>query len=137
MSKRIVCVITICIALPLFAYAQDCCGPGGGGGAAVFAAAGNEGAAYRLKSVRHYAYSARHPGFTVGAEAGGITDSGEANISPRAEYQGSWGAGALGSFDVYGGVFYSAYFEKPHSNQLDTAVNVAWRFVPDEKSRLV
>ena len=123
-----------------FAYAQDCCGPGGGGGggaAPVSEVTGVGDYIYRLKSVRHYAYSARHPGFTVGAEAGGITDSGEANISPRAEYQESWGAGALGSFDVYGGVFYSVFFEKPHSHQANFAENIAWRLAPDEKSRIV
>jgi hypothetical protein len=92
---------------------------------------------YRLKSVRHYAYSARHPGLTAGLEGGGITNSGDANISPCLEYQGSWEAGALGSFDVYGAAFYSAFFEKPHSHQADLAENIAWRLAPDEDSRLV
>jgi hypothetical protein len=123
------------IALPVFAYAQDCCGPGGGGGggaAPTSAVVGSGGYIYRLKSVRHYAYSARHPGFVAGLEGGGITESGEANISPRLEYQGSFG-----SFDVYGAAFYTAFFEKPHSHQADLAENIAWRLAPDEKSRLV
>jgi hypothetical protein len=139
-NNRIACVITIGIALPFFAYPQDCCGPGGGGGggsAPVSAVAGIGDYIYRLKSVRHYAYSARHPGFSLGAETGGITEGGEANISPRLEYQGSLTAGALGSFDIYGSAFYSVFFEKPHSHQLDLSENIAWRFSPDEDSRLV
>jgi hypothetical protein len=126
--------------LPFFAYTQDCCGPGGGGGggsAPVSAVTGAGDYIYRLKSVRHYAYSARHPGFTAGAETGGITDGGDANISPRLEYQGSLGAGSLSSFDMYGAAFYSVFFEKPHSHQLDLSENIAWRFSPDEDSRIV
>jgi hypothetical protein len=118
--------------LPLSARAQDCCGPGGGGGAAVFDAAENAGAEYRLKNARRYAYSMRHPGFTAGLEAGGITDRVDANLSPHIEYSGSFG-----SIDLYAAVFYSAFFGKPHSHQLDAAVNVAWRLAPDESSRLV
>jgi hypothetical protein len=98
----------------------------------VAAVAGSGNYVYRLKNVRHYAYSARHPGFTAGLETGGITESGEANISPRLEYQGSFG-----SFDVYGAAFYTAFFEKPHSHQADFAENIAWRLAPDEDSRLV
>jgi hypothetical protein len=101
------------------------------------AAVGSGDYIYRLKNVRRYAYSARHPGFTAGLEGGGITDGGEANISPRVEYQGSWEAGALGSFDVYGAGFYSVFFEKPYSHQADLAENIAWRLAPDEDSRLV
>jgi hypothetical protein len=74
MNKIMVCAIT-CIFLPLFAHAQDCCGPGGGdaGGALTSAAAGGSGDyVYRFKNVRHYAYSARHPGFTAGLETGGM-----------------------------------------------------------------
>jgi hypothetical protein len=92
---------------------------------------------YRIKSVRHYAYSARHPGFTAGLEGGGVTDGGEANISPRVEYSGSWETGSLGSFDLYGAAFYSVFFEKPHSHQIDAAENIAWRLAPDDHSRLV
>ena len=139
MNKNTVCIIAAFIVLPLFAYGQDCCGPGGGGGGAapVAAIAGSGDYLYRLKNVRHYAYSARHPGFTVGAETGGITDKGEVNISPRLEWQGSPAAGALGNFEVYGAAFYSVFFEKPHSHQLDLSENIAWRFAPDEDSRLV
>jgi hypothetical protein len=126
--------------LPLFARAQDCCGPGGGdaGGALTSAAAVESGGyVYRLKNVRHYAYSARHPGFTAGLETGGISDGAEANITPRLEYQGSWEAGALGSFDMYGGAFYSVFLDKPYSHQADLAENIAWRLAPGENSRLV
>jgi hypothetical protein len=139
MSKSLMMIIMV-IALPVFAYAQDCCGPGGGGGGgapAIAAVAGNGDYVYRLKNVRHYAYNARRPGFTVGLEGGGITDGGEANISPRLEYQDSLGAGALGSFDLYGAAFYSVFFDKSHSHQADLAENIAWRFAPDENSRLV
>lgn len=134
MSKSLVLIIVF-ITLSLFAYAQDCCGPGGGGGGGAPAVAAVEGSrdyVYRLKNVRHYAYSARHPGFTAGIESGGITENGEPNISPRLEYQNSFG-----SFDVYGAAFYSVFFEKPHSHQADLAENIAWRFAPDENSRLV
>ena len=134
------CVIPVCIAFPFFTYAQDCCGPGGGGGggaAPVSALVGSGDYIYRLKSVRHYAYSARHPGFTVGAEIGGITDKGEASSTPRLEWQDSLAAGVLGSFDIYGAAFYSVFFGKPHSHQLDLSENIAWRFAPDEDSRLI
>lgn len=139
MSKRLVMIIVF-TALPFFIYAQDCCGPGGGGGGgapAISAVTGVGDYIYRLKSVRHYAYSARHPGFVAGVETGGITDGGEANISPRIEYQGSLAAGGLGSFEVYGAAFYSVFFEKPHSHQIDLSENIAWRLAPDEDSRLV
>jgi hypothetical protein len=142
--NKVVLVISF-IFLTGFIYGQDCCGPGGGGGGgmpAISAVAGSGDYACRLKSVRHYSYSARHPGFTLGAEGGGITDGGEASISPRVEYQGSPGAGARGtsslsSFDIYGAAFYSVFFEKPHSHQLDLSENIAWRLAPDEKSRIV
>jgi hypothetical protein len=124
-----------------FSYGQDCCGPGGGGGggnlASASAVVGSGDYTYRLKNVRRYAYSTRHPGLTAGLEGGGIMDGGGANISPRLEYQGSWEASSLGSFDVYGGAFYSVFFDKPHSHQADLAENIAWRFSPDEDSRLV
>ncbi|MDR3114301.1 MAG: hypothetical protein LBU25_02140 [Treponema sp.] len=120
------------IALPFFARAQDCCGPGGGGGGAVFTTAQNHGVNYRIKNVRPYAYSVRHPGFTLGLETGGIPDGSRANISPRVEYSGSFG-----SFDGYGGAFYSVFFGKPHSHQIDAAENIAWRLAPDKDSRLV
>jgi hypothetical protein len=139
MNKIMVCAITF-IFLPRFAHAQDCCGPGGGdvGGALTSAAAvGSGGYVYRLKNARHYAYSARHPGLTLGLDGGGVTDGAEANISPRLEYSGSWEAGSLGSFDVYGGAFYSVFFDKPYSHQADLAENIAWRFAPGENSRLV
>jgi hypothetical protein len=138
MNKRLVRITFM--LLPLFAYTQDCCGPGGGGGGAATisaAVAGSGDYIYRLKNVRYYAYSARHPGFTAGLEGGGISDGTEAAVSPRLEYQGSWGAGALGSFDVYGAAFYTVFFEKPYSHQADLAENIAWRLAPDEKSRLV
>jgi hypothetical protein len=60
MSKSLMMIIMV-IALPVFAYAQDCCGPGGGGGSgasAIAAVAGSGDYVYRLKNVRHYAYSA-------------------------------------------------------------------------------
>ncbi|MDR2142858.1 MAG: hypothetical protein LBP29_00630 [Treponema sp.] len=103
----------------------------------MIASPDNEGAGYRLRNARHYAYSARHPGLTLGFDGGGVTDGAEANISPRLEYSGSWEAGYLGSFDLYGGAFYSVFFEKPHSHQIDVAENIAWRFAPDDNSRLV
>jgi hypothetical protein len=130
MHKRLACVAFM--ALPLYAWAQDCCGPGGSGGAAVFAAIDSGDVNYRLKNVRPYAYSARHPGFVAGLESGGITDGTKNNITPRVEYQGSFG-----SFDVYGAAFYSVFFDKPHSHQADLAGNIAWRLVPGENSRLV
>jgi hypothetical protein len=139
MSKSPV-IIIVFMTLPVFVRAQDCCGPGGGGGGGAQAAAAVAGSGdyiYRLKNVRHYAYSARHPGFTAGLEGGGMTENGGATVSPRLEYQGSLGAGAQGSFDVYGAACYSVFFEKPHSHQLDLAENIAWRLAPDEDSRLV
>jgi hypothetical protein len=134
MSKSLV-IIIVFITLPVFIRAQDCCGPGGGGGGgapSVPSVAGSGDYVYRLKNVRHYAYSARHPGFTAGLETGGITDGGETNISPRFEY-----AGSFGSFDVYGAAFYTVFFEKLHSHQADFAENIAWRLAPDEDSRMV
>jgi hypothetical protein len=128
MNKPIVCVITIFIALPLSARGQDCCGPGGGGATTVFAVAGNGSPGYRINNVRRYAYNARRSGFTAGLETGGS----QAGISPRLEYSASFG-----SFDVYGGVFYSAFFDKPHSRQVDASENIAWRLAPDKDSRLV
>ena len=98
--------------------------------------AGSGDYSYRLRNVRHYAHSARHPGFTAGLE-GGAGDGAGALVSPSLEYQGSWGAGALGSFDVYGAAFYTVFSEKPYSHQVDLAENIAWRLVPYEKSRLV
>ncbi|MDR0557228.1 MAG: hypothetical protein LBG43_05090 [Treponema sp.] len=123
------------IFLTGFTYGQDCCGPGGGGsgsGMDITAITGSGGYVYRLKNARHYAYSARRPGFTTGIEGGGIPDSGNAAISPRLEY-----ANSFGSFDVYGGIFYSVFFEKPHSHQADFSENIAWHFAPDKNSRLV
>jgi hypothetical protein len=140
MNKGIVWIMAF-MALPVFSYAQDCCGPGGGGGGGAMAPSASAGGSgdyiYRLKNLRHYSNSGRHPGFTAGLEGGGITDGGEANISPRVEYQGSWDTGVLGSIDFYGAAFYSVYFEKPHSHQADLAENIAWRLAPDDDSRLV
>jgi hypothetical protein len=78
MGKGIVFFVPF-IALPVFCRAQDCCGPGGGGVSVpdIAAAAETGDYVYRLKNVRHYAYSARRPGFTAGLEGGGIRDSGE------------------------------------------------------------
>ncbi|MDR2097620.1 MAG: hypothetical protein LBP37_03790 [Spirochaetaceae bacterium] len=131
MDKNIAPVLTF-LLLPVFSYAQDCCDPGGGGGTSIFAASGAKDADYRIKSVRHYAYSARHPGFTAGLEVGGVTDIGEANISPRLEYSGS-----LGSLDLYGAAFYSVFFERPHSHQIDVSENIAWCLAPADHSSLV
>jgi hypothetical protein len=130
MKKSFVCVIFV--LLPLFAWSQDCCGPGGGGGAAAFTAPDRAGAKYRLKNVRPYAYSARRHGFVAGLETGGVTDAGQTNITPRVEY-----AGSFGNVDVYGAAFYTVFFHKPHSHQADFAENIAWRLSPDEDSRLV
>jgi hypothetical protein len=133
-------LIILFITLPFFTYAQDCCGPGGGsgGGAApVTAVVGSGDYIYRLKNVRHYAYSTRHPGFMAGLEGGGITESGEANISPRLEYSGSLETKSFGTFDIYGAAFYTVFFEKPYSHQADLAENIAWRLAPDEDSRFV
>jgi hypothetical protein len=124
MNKRIVCIVIVFILLPFFSWGQDCCGPGGGGGTSIFAVA--KGAEYRIKNVRPYAYSLRHPGLTAGLEGGGT-----ANITPRLEYSGSFG-----SFDIYGGTFYSVFFDKPHSHQVDVSENIAWRLAPDKNSRL-
>ena len=133
MNKGMACIIT-CVLIPVLGYGQDCCGPGGGGGSGALAPAavlaGSGDYVYRLKNVRPYAYSARRPGFTAGLETGGIRDGGEANVSPRLEYSGSFG-----SFDVYGGAFYSAFFARPHSHQVDLAENIAWRFALDEDFR--
>jgi hypothetical protein len=132
MNKGMAWVVAL-VLLPVFNHAQDCCGPGGGGGASTMAASSdNEDAGYRLKNARHYAYSARHPGLALGLEGGGATDLGETAIGPRLEYSGSFG-----SFDLYGGAFYSVFFEKPHSHQIDIAENIAWRLAPDDNSRLV
>jgi hypothetical protein len=111
-------LVIIFILLTGFIYGQDCCGPGGGGGTAFFTAGEAGTAGYRIKNTRRYAYSARHPGFTAGFEGGGITNTAQANISPRLEYSGSFG-----SFDVYGGAFYSVFFDKPHSHQIGLAEN--------------
>jgi hypothetical protein len=139
MSKSLV-IIIVFITLPVFIRDQDCCGPGGGGGggaAPTAAVVGSGGYIYRLKSVRRYAYSARHPGFIAGLEGGGITEGGEANISPRLEYSGSLETKSPGTFDLYGAAFYTVFLKKPHSHQADFAENIAWCLAPDEKSRLV
>jgi hypothetical protein len=137
--RKSLLIISVLITLPVLTRAQDCCGPGGGGGGApaIGSVAGSGDYVYRLKNVRHYAYSARRPGFTTGLESGGITDGGEANISPRLEYSDSPETNSYGTFDIYGAAFYTVFFEKPHSHQVDLAENIAWRLAPDEDSRLV
>jgi hypothetical protein len=63
---------------------------------------------------------------------GGITDKSKTNFTPRLEYSGSFG-----SFDVYGGAFYTVFLDAPHSHQIDLAENLAWRITPTEHTRLV
>jgi len=123
---------------PDFAYTQACCGPGGaGGGTPFFVSGGGSGVGYRLKTVRHYAYSARHPGFMTGLESAGLTDKSEVGFTPRLEYFRSLEANDRSIFDIYGGAFYTVFLYAPHSHQINLSENIAWRFVLTKNSRLV
>ena len=141
-TNKIFLLVILFLSLPFLGYAQDCCGPSGGGGGTQFVSTANSddsGAdvGYRLKDVRHYAYSARHPGLTVGLESAGLTDKSTINITPRVEYYTSLQANEQNNFDIYGAAFYTVFTDAPHSHQVDLSENIAWRFAVTEKSRLV
>ena len=124
--------------IPASAYAQDCCGPSGGGGGTSFTSDDDDGDnPYRLKDVRHYTYSARHPGFTTGLESAGLTGKSQINFTPRLEYFTPLQANERNSFDIYGAAFYTAFIDAPISHQIDLCENIAWRFAVTENSRLV
>jgi len=140
MTNKIAPLVIILFSLPLLAQAQDCCGPGGGGGGTQFTASENsdeDSVNYRLKGVRHYAYSARHSGFTTGLESAGLTGKSQINFTPRVEYFTPWQANERNSFDIYGAAFYTFFIDKPYSHQIDLSENIAWRFAVTENSRLV
>ena len=138
-TGKIAPLVILFLSLPFLGYAQDCCGPGGGGGGTLFTptTAGSGGVHYRLKDVRHYAYSARHPGFTAGLESTGLTDTSQISLTPRLEYFTSLQANEKNSFDIYGAAFYTVFTEAPYSHQIDLSENIAWRFTVTENSRLV
>jgi len=130
--------------IPVLTYAQDCCGPSGGGGGSNFFPDdddddnGEKNVHYRLKNVRHYTYTGRHPGFTVGLESAGLAGGkSETNFTPRLEYYKSLWANERNGFDLYGAVFYTAYIDAPYSHQIDFCENIAWRFSITDKSRLI
>jgi len=139
--KTIVAIFLLVIffsLIPGFAYTQDCCGPGGGGGNTQFVSSADGGSShYRLKNVRHYTYSGRHPGFTAGLESASFTDKSQASLTPRIEYFSSLQANERNSFDVYGAAFYSVFLDEPYSHQADLSENIAWRFAVTENSRLL
>jgi hypothetical protein len=138
-TGKIAPLIILLLSLPFSGHAQDCCGPGGGGGGTLFTptTAGGGGVHYRLKDVRHYAYSARHPGFTAGLESAGLTDTSQISLTPRLEYFTSLQANEKNSFDIYGAAFYTVFTEAPYSHQIDLSENIAWRFAVTENSRLI
>jgi len=137
-ADKIVPLVILFLSMPFMAQAQDCCGPGGGGGGTQFtASAGSNSDHYRLKGVRHYAYSARHPGFTAGLESAGLTDKSQINFTPRLEYFTSAQANERNSFDIYGAAFYTVFVDEPYSHQIDLSENIAWRFAVTENSRLL
>jgi len=137
MADKIAPLVILLLFLPFMAQAQDCCGPGGAGGNTQFSSSGNSGSGhYRLKGVRHYAYSGRHPGFTAGLESAGFTDKSQASFTPRLEYFTSLQANERNGFDIYGAAFYTVFIDEPYSHQMDLSENIAWRFVLTENSRL-
>ena len=137
-NSKILLLVILYFSLPLLGHAQDCCGPsGGGGGGTLFISSAANSEHYRLKNVRHYAYSARHPGFTVGVESSGLTEISQISFSPRLEYFTSLQADERNSFDIYGAAFYTVFIEEPYSHQIDISENIAWRFAVTENSRLV
>jgi hypothetical protein len=137
MKGKIWPFVILYLFLPFWGQAQDCCGPGGGGGGTHFSSLDNDNEFYRLKDVRHYAYSARHPGFTAGLESSGLTDKSQISFTPRLEYFTSLQADERNSFDIYGAAFYSVFIDVPYSHQIDFSANIAWRFAVTDKSRLV
>jgi hypothetical protein len=122
----------IFILFPAFSYAQDCCGPGGGGGGLLWPSSSEGGTHYRIKGVRHYSYSLRHPGFKAGLESGSITDLSTANFTPRLEYSNTFG-----SLEIYGGLFYTFFLDAPYSHQIDLCENISWKIAPADNTRLV
>ncbi|MDR2943029.1 MAG: hypothetical protein LBV17_10600 [Treponema sp.] len=138
-SGKIAPLIILFLSLPFLGHTQDCCGPGGGGGGSQFNSSeyDDSGSHYRLKGVRHYAYSARHQGFTTGLESAGFTDKSQTSFTPRLEYFTSLQANEQNNFDIYGAAFYTVFLDAPHSHQVDISENIAWRFAITENSRLV
>jgi len=138
-TVKILPFIILFFSLPILGQAQDCCGPGGGGGGTQFSSGNNSGdqndAHYRLKGVRHYAYSGRHPGFLTGLESSGLTEKSKVSFSPRLEYFKSLQANERNSFDIYGAAFYTVFIDVPYSHQADISENIAWRFTVTENSR--
>jgi len=141
---KILPLIILYFSLPILGQAQDCCGPGGGGGGTQFISSGKNGDGsnvnsvhYRLKGVRHYAYSGRHPGFLTGLESTGFTDKSQASFTPRLEYFTALQANERNSFEIYGAVFYTVFIDAPYSHQADISENIAWRFAVTENSRFV
>ena len=131
-------LVILFFLLPFFGYAQDCCGPGGDGGGIQFSSSSGKGrVGYRLKGVRHYSYSGRHPGFTAGVESAGLTDKSQIGFTPRLEYFKSLQADERNSFDIYGAAFYTVFIDVPYSHQIDFCENIAWRFAVTENSRFV
>jgi len=145
-NRKIVNIFLLVIFLffiPVLTYAQDCCGPSGGGGGANFISSDDEdsdgagGVHYRLKNVRHYTYTGRHPGFTVGLESAGLTEFSKISFTPRLEYFQSLRANEKNSFDLYGAAFYTVFIDAPYSHQVDFSENIAWRHVITDDSRLI
>jgi hypothetical protein len=122
----------IFILFPVFSYAQDCCGPGGGGGGILGLSSSGDSDNYRIKGVRHYSYSLRHPGFNEGLESGGLTDKTKFNFTPRLEYSNTYD-----NLEIYSGLFYTFFLDAPHSHQIDLCENIAWRIAPADNTRLV
>jgi hypothetical protein len=127
-TDKILPLVILFLSLPFLGHAQDCCGPGGGGGGGQFSSSDSD-ANYRLKDVRHYSYSARHFGFTVGLENSDC-------ITPRVEYYTSLQANDRNSFNIYGALYYSVFPDEPHSHQADLCENIAWRLIASDNSRL-
>jgi len=137
-TGKIAPFIVLFLSLPFLLQAQDCCGPGGGGGGIQFDASSGSGSDhYRLKGVRHYAYSGRHPGLTTGVESSGLADKSQINLTPYLEYFTSVQANERNSFDIYAAAFYTVFVDEPYSHQIDLSENIAWRFAVTEKSRLL
>jgi len=138
-KSKIWLLVILYFSLPVLVQAQDCCGPGGGGGGYQFSPSEDGGGSehYRLKGVRHYAYSGRHPGFTTSLESSGLTDKSKIGFTPRLEYFTSLQANERNSFEIYGVAFYTVFIDVPYSHQIDISENVAWRFAVTENSRFI
>jgi hypothetical protein len=135
---KILPLVILYLSLPISGQAQDCCGPGGGGGGGTLFSSSSDGNGhYRLKGVRHYAYSGRHPGFTTGLESSGLTDKSKIGFTPRLEYFTLLQADERNSFEIYGAAFYTVFIDVPYSHQIDLSENIAWRFSITGNSRFV